>query len=164
MTFFLFSAPAHPQHASIAGLVPHAALTNPRLSATFFDTIFSFSIRARNWTVPNSSFGHIRQPPAHASFVHTPVSDIPGKYGIPAPACHPGYSHRPKTKRQSSTSPAAIILRDPESHNTGRDFRSSFPRPPRIQTQTLHSGASCIRLQLLHRIQTASTWFFTISS
>lgn len=43
-----FSAPAHPQHASIAGVVPHAALTNPSLSATFFDTILSFSIRARN--------------------------------------------------------------------------------------------------------------------
>ena len=43
-----FSAPAHPQHASIAGMVPHAALTNPSLSATFFDTILSFSIRARN--------------------------------------------------------------------------------------------------------------------
>ena len=43
-----FSASAHPQHASIAGVVPHAALTNPSLSATFFDTILSFSIRARN--------------------------------------------------------------------------------------------------------------------
>lgn len=43
-----FSAPGSSAACSIAGVVPHAALTNPSLSATFFDTILSFSIRARN--------------------------------------------------------------------------------------------------------------------
>ncbi len=93
----------------------------------------------------------------HASFAY-PVSDIPERYGIRVPACHPGYFHRQKTKAS---------LPHPRPHHPAgsgipqhrRGFRSFFLDRPESK---LKHFVVALRVSgdLLRRIQTVIDMIF----
>ena len=96
---------------------------------------------------------HIQQPP-DMPLSHTPVSDIPERYGIRVPACHPGYFHRQKTKA-SLPHPRP----HPESHNTGEVSALFFLDRPESK---LKHFVVVLRVSgdLLRRIQTVIDMIF----